>query len=58
MEDIIRFVDSNNVFREAFYIEITESAFVEDAKEVIQGYYFCKPLPLEDFEKLIEKELI
>ena len=35
VEDIIRFVDSNNVPRNAYYIEITESAFVEDAKEVI-----------------------
>ena len=150
VEDIIRFVDSNNVPRSAYYVEITESAFVEDAKEVIpviskirnsgfkveiddfgsgyssfgalidlpfdvlkidmqiiksmdrnpkvreiikmiinlsktmdaitvaegvetaeqceflkengcdvvQGYYLSKPLPLEDFEKLIEKELL
>lgn len=150
VEDIIRFVDSNNVPRSAYYIEITESAFVEDAREVIpviskiknsgfkveiddfgsgyssfgaiidlpfdvlkidmqiiksmdkndkvkeiikmiinlsmvmnaitvaegvetadhynflkengcdvvQGYYLSKPLPLEEFEKLIEKELI
>ena len=35
VEDIIRFVDSNDVPRTAYYIEITESAFVEDAKEVI-----------------------
>ena len=150
VEDIMRFVDSNDVPRSAYYIEITESAFVEDAEEVIpviskirnsgfkveiddfgsgyssfnalidlpfdvlkidmqiiksmdrnpkvkeiikmlinlsktmdaitvaegvenkeqcdflkengcdviQGYYMSKPLPLEDFEKLIEKELI
>lgn len=150
VEDITRFVDSNNVPRDKYYIEITESAFVEDAKEVIpvinkirdsgfkieiddfgsgyssfgaladlpfdvlkidmqfirslennpkvkdivkmiiniskmfnvtsvaegaetenqycflkengcdviQGYYFSKPLPLEDFEKLVEKELV
>ena len=150
IDDIIKFVESNNVPRSAYYIEITESAFVEDAKEVIpviqkirdsgfkveiddfgsgyssfgalidlpfdvlkidmqfirsmdrspkvkeiikmiinlskimnavtvaegvetkeqcdflkesgcdviQGYYLSKPLPLEDFEKLIEKELI
>ena len=150
VEDIIKFVDSNNVPRSAYYIEITESAFVEDAQEVvpvitkirdsgfkveiddfgsgyssfgalidlpfdvlkidmqiiksmdrnpkvkeiikmiinlsktmdattvaegvetiehynflkesgcdvIQGYYMSKPLPLEDFEKLIEKELV
>ena len=149
VEEITRFVDSNNVPRDKYYIEITESAFVEDAKEVIpvinhirdsgfkveiddfgsgyssfgalaslpfdilkidmqfirsmdtnpkvkdiikmiinlskmfnatsvaegveteaqylflkesgcdviQGYYFSKPLPIEDFEKLIEKEL-
>lgn len=149
VEDIIRYVDSNNIPRSAYYIEVTESAFVEDAKEVIpvinkirdngfkieiddfgsgyssfgtlidlpfdvlkidmqiirsmdrnpkvrdiikmivnlsktmnavtvaegvetaeqcaflkesgcdvvQGYYFSKPLPPEDFEKLIEKEL-
>ena len=150
VEEIIKLVDSNNVPRDKYYIEITESAFVEDAKvvipviehirnsgfkveiddfgsgyssfgaladlpfdvlkidmqfirsmdrnpkvkdiikmiinlskmfnatsvaegveteeqylflkeagcDVIQGYYFSKPLPLEDFEKLIEKELI
>lgn len=149
VEEITRFVDSNNVPRDKYYIEITESAFVEDAKEVIpvinhirdsgfkveiddfgsgyssfgalaslpfdvlkidmqfirsmdtnpkvkdiikmiinlskmfnatsvaegveteeqyfflkesgcdviQGYYFSKPLPIDDFEKLIEKEL-
>ena len=150
VEEIIKLVDSNNVPRDKYYIEITESAFVEDAKEVIpvinrirnsgfkveiddfgsgyssfgaladlpfdvlkidmqfirsmdnnskvkdiikmiinlskmfnatsvaegvetkeqylflkesgcdviQGYYFSKPLPLEDFMKLIEKEII
>ena len=35
VEDIIEYVDSNNVPHECFYIEITESAFVEDAKEVL-----------------------
>ena len=35
VEEIIRYVDSNNIPREHYYIEITESAFVEDAKEVI-----------------------
>ena len=35
VEDIIGFVDSNNVPRNAYFVEITESAFVEDAKEVI-----------------------
>ena len=25
--------------------------------DVIQGYYFSKPLCAEDFEKLIEKEI-
>ena len=35
VEEITRFVDSNNVPRDKYYIEITESAFVEDAKEVI-----------------------
>ena len=30
----------------------------ESGCDVIQGYYLSKPLPLEDFEKLIEKELI
>ena len=150
VEDIIKFVDSNNIPRESYFVEITESAFVENANEVIpviekirnsgfkveiddfgsgyssfgalidlpfdvlkidmqfirsmdrspkvkeiikmiinlsktmnamtiaegvetkeqcdflrengcdvvQGYYFSKPLPVEDFEKLIEKELI
>ena len=149
VEEIISYVDSNNVPRDKYYVEITESAFVEDAKEVIpvinhirdsgfkveiddfgsgyssfgaladlpfdvlkidmqfirsmehnpkvkdiikmiinlskmfnaltvaegvekeeqylflkengcdviQGYYFSKPLPFEDFEKLVEKEL-
>ena len=149
VEDIMKYVDSNDIPRSAYYVEVTESAFVEDAKEVIpvihkirdngfkveiddfgsgyssfgalvdlpfdvlkidmqfirsmdrnpkvkdiikmiinlsktmdaitvaegvetkeqcdflkesgcdvvQGYYLSKPLPLEDFEKLIEKEL-
>lgn len=35
VEEITRYVDSNNVPRESYYIEITESAFVEDTKEVI-----------------------
>ena len=34
-EEIIRYVDSNNIPRDKYFIEITESAFVEDAKEVI-----------------------
>ena len=150
VEDIVEYVDSNNVPHDCYFLEITESAFVEDAKEVIpfigkikdngfsveiddfgsgyssfgaladlqfdvlkidmqfiktmdsnpkvkdiikmiinlsktmnaitvaegveteeqcnflkengcdiiQGYYFSRPLSLEDFEKLIEKELI
>ena len=35
LEDIIEYVDSNNVPHDCYYLEITESAFVEDAKEVI-----------------------
>lgn len=35
VEDIIRFVDSNDIPHNAYYLEITESAYVEDAKEVI-----------------------
>ena len=35
VEEIIGFVDSNDIPRDQFYIEVTESAFVEDAKEVI-----------------------
>ena len=35
VEDIVEFVDSNNVPHDCYYLEITESAFVEDAKEVI-----------------------
>ena len=35
VEEITRYVDSNNVPRDKYYVEITESAFVEDAKEVI-----------------------
>ena len=35
VEDIIKFVDSNDIPRSSYYVEITESAFVEDAKEVI-----------------------
>ena len=35
VEEIIEYVDSNNVPRDKFYVEITESAFVEDSKEVI-----------------------
>ena len=29
----------------------------EHARELIQGYYLSKPLPINDFEELIEKEL-
>ena len=35
LEDIIDYVDSNNVPHGCYYLEITESAFVEDSKEVI-----------------------
>jgi len=35
VEEIIGYVDSNNVSRDKYYVEITESAFVEDAKAVI-----------------------
>lgn len=35
VEDIIRFVDSNDIPHSAYNLEITESAYVEDAKEVI-----------------------
>ena len=35
VEEIINYVDSNNIPRDKFYIEITESAFVQDSKEVI-----------------------
>ena len=35
VEEIINYVDSNNVPRDKYFIEITESAFVEDAKQVI-----------------------
>ena len=35
IEDIIDYVDSNNIPHEHYYLEITESAFVEDSKEVI-----------------------
>ena len=35
VEEIINYVDSNNVPRDKYFIEITESAFVEDAKQVL-----------------------
>lgn len=35
VNEITRYVDSNNVDRKNYYIEITESAFVENAREVI-----------------------
>ena len=35
VKEIIDFVDSNNIPRDKYYIEITESAYVEDAKAVI-----------------------
>ena len=35
VEEMIRYVDSNNIPRDKYYLEITESAFVEDAKVVI-----------------------
>ena len=28
----------------------------ESGCDVIQGYYFSKPLPVDDFSKLLEKE--
>ena len=34
VEEIIAYVDSNNIPRDKYYIEITESAFVEDTKSV------------------------
>ena len=34
VEEIIGYVDSNNIPRDKYYIEITESAFVEDTKSV------------------------
>ena len=35
VEEIIGYVDSNNVSRDKYYIEITESAFVEDSESVV-----------------------
>ena len=35
VEEIIGYVDSNGIPRDKYYVEITESAFVEDAREVI-----------------------
>lgn len=35
VEDIISFVDDNNIPHDKYHIEITESAFVEDAQSVI-----------------------
>ena len=35
VEEIVGYVDSNNVSRNNYFIEITESAFVEDSKTVI-----------------------
>ena len=35
VEDMVRLVDSNGIPRDKYHIEITESAFVEDSKEVI-----------------------
>ena len=35
VEEIISYVDSNNVPRDKLYVEITESAFVEDSKKVV-----------------------
>ena len=35
VEEINSYVDSNNIPRDKYYLEITESAFVEDAKAVI-----------------------
>ncbi len=35
VEEIIGYVSSNNIPRDKYYVEITESAFVEDSKEVI-----------------------
>ena len=34
VEEIVAYVDSNNIPRDKYYIEITESAFVEDTKSV------------------------
>lgn len=30
----------------------------ENGCDVVQGYYLSKPLPLEKFEKLIERDLV
>ena len=36
----------------------TQLKMLRDAEcDLVQGFYFSRPLPPEDFEKLIEKEL-
>ncbi|WP_406037298.1 putative bifunctional diguanylate cyclase/phosphodiesterase [Succinimonas sp.] len=54
--DIARFL-SIPAIAEGVEREEQCQALKEMGCDLIQGYYFSKPLPPEDFEKLIEKEL-
>lgn len=53
VEEIIGYVDNNSIPRDKYYIEITESAFVEDAKEVIPAIQKIKDngfkIEIDDF---------
>lgn len=62
-KDIIKFIiDITHRFNAINVAEGVESEhhyrfLKENGCDVIQGYYFSKPLPASDFEKLIEREL-
>ena len=62
-KDIIKFIiDITHRFNAINVAEGVESEhhyrfLTENGCDVIQGYYFSKPLPASDFEKLIEREL-
>lgn len=57
-------VEKYNLEPKDLQLEITETVYTEEKQvnflksigaEVIQGYYFSKPIPTYEYEKLIEE---
>ena len=51
LKKTILIVDDEEINREIL------SMMLDNGCDVIQGYYFSKPLPQKDFEELIKKDL-
>ena len=51
LKTTILIVDDEEINREIL------SMMLDNGCDVIQGYYFSKPLPQKDFEELIKKDL-